>query len=50
MRWSGLESVKLSDDFEILRTVTGIGVILAMIIMLETGAGELDDARAPGAL
>ena len=31
------EVVKLSDDFKILQTVTGIGLILAMTIMLETG-------------
>lgn len=31
------EAVKLTDDFKILRTVTGIGLILAMTIMLETG-------------
>ena len=31
------EAVKLSDDFKILQTVTGIGLILAMTIMLETG-------------
>ena len=34
---SAHEAVKLSDDFKILQTVTGIGVILALTIMLETG-------------
>ncbi len=34
---SALEAVRLSDDFKVLQTVTGIGVILAMTIMLETG-------------
>jgi transposase len=34
------EAVKLSDDFKILQTVTGIGVILALTIMLETGSIE----------
>ncbi len=33
-------AVKLSEDFRILQTVTGIGVILAMTIMLETGPIE----------
>jgi transposase len=31
------EAIKVSDDFRILQTVTGIGPILAMTIMLETG-------------
>ncbi len=34
---SAQEAIKLSDDFKILQTVTGIGPILAMTIMLETG-------------
>ncbi len=34
---SAQEAVRLSDDFKVLQTVTGIGVILAMTIMLETG-------------
>ena len=34
---TALEAVKLSDDFKLLQTVTGIGVILALTIMLETG-------------
>jgi transposase len=37
---SAYEAVKLSDDFKILQTVTGIGVILALTIMLETGTIE----------
>jgi transposase len=34
---SAQEAVRLSEDFKVLQTVTGIGVILAMTIMLETG-------------
>jgi len=34
---SAYQSVKLSDDFAILQTVTGIGKILGLTIMLETG-------------
>ena len=37
---SALEAVKLSEDFKILQTVTGIGVILGLTIMLETGTIE----------
>ena len=37
---SAHEAIKLSDDFKILQTVTGIGRILAMTIMLETGTIE----------
>jgi transposase len=29
--------VKLSDEFKILQTITGIGKILGLTIMLETG-------------
>jgi transposase len=32
-----LERIKLKDEFEILKTVPGIGVILGLTIMLETG-------------
>ncbi len=34
---SAIEAVKLTDEFNILQTVTGIGPVLAMTIMLETG-------------
>ena len=37
---SAYEAVKLSDDFRILQTTTGIGKILALPIMLETGTIE----------
>jgi transposase len=37
---SAHEAVKLSDDFKILQTVTGIGKILGLTIMLETGTVE----------
>ena len=37
---SAHEAVKLSDDFKILQTTTGIGKILALTIMLETGTIE----------
>lgn len=37
---SAYEAVKLSDDFKILQSTTGIGKILALTIMLETGTIE----------
>jgi transposase len=37
---SAHEAIKLSDDFKILQTVTGIGKILGLTIMLETGTIE----------
>jgi transposase len=37
---SALQAVKLSDEFKLLQTVKGIGLILAMTIMLETGTIE----------
>ena len=37
---SAHEAVKLSDDFKILQTTTGIGKILGLTIMLETGTIE----------
>ena len=37
---SAHQAVKLTDNFKILQTVTGIGKILGLTIMLETGAIE----------
>lgn len=37
---SAHQAVKLADDFKLLRTVTGIGPILGLTIMLETGPIE----------
>ena len=39
-------AVKLSDDFKILQTTTGIGTILGLTIMLETG--EIHRFAGPG--
>lgn len=34
---SAFDAVKLSDEFKILQTITGVGKILGLTIMLETG-------------
>ena len=43
---SAFDAVKLSDEFKILQTVAGIGKILGLTIMLETG--DIHRFRGPG--
>lgn len=42
---SALDAVQLSDDFQILQTIKGVGPVLGLTIMLEVG----DSHRFPGA-
>ena len=43
---SAYNAVKISDDFKIVQTTTGIGKILGLTIMLETG--DIDRFASPG--